>query len=80
MRFQQKVLILAANVLASPLKILFNYAFEFGTFPDSSKTAKIIPSYKQEDETKMGNYRPLFTLSTFSKIVEKLICNKPNHV
>ena len=45
MRFQQKVLILAANVLASPLKILFNYAFEFGTFPDSSETAKIIPIY-----------------------------------
>ena len=35
-----KFVILAADILATPLKTLFNYAFEFGIFPDWFKTAK----------------------------------------
>ena len=71
-----KFVILAADILATPLKILFNYAFEFGIFPDCFKTAKVIPIYKQGDKTEMGNYRPISILSTFLKILEKLIYNR----
>ena len=71
-----KFVILDADILATPLKILFNYSFEFEIFPDCFKTAKVIPIYKQGDKTEMGNYRPTCILSTFSKILEKLIYNR----
>ena len=65
--------ILAAEVLATPQKILFNYLFESGIFPDCLKTAKVIPVYKQGDKTDIGNYRPISILSSFSKTLEKLV-------
>ena len=49
-----KFVILAADILATPLKILFNYAFEFGIFSDCFKAAKVIPIYKQGDKTEMA--------------------------
>ena len=71
-----RFLILAAEVLATPLKILFNYSFKSGIFPDCLKTAKVIPIYKQGDKTDIGNYRPISILSSFSKILEKLVCKR----
>ena len=71
-----KFVILAADIIATLLKILFNYTFEFGIFPDCFKTAEVIPIYKQGDKMEMGNYRPISILSTFSKILEKLIYNR----
>ena len=68
-----RFLILAAEVLATPLKILFNYS---GIFPDCLKTAKVIPIYKQGDKTDIGNYRHISILSSFSKILEKVICKR----
>ena len=61
---------------ATPLKILFNYSFKSGIFSDCPKTAKVIPIYKQGDKTDIGNYRPISILSSFSKILEKLICKR----
>ena len=75
-KISAKFVILAADILATPLKILFNYMFEFGIFPNCFKTAKVIPIYKQGDKMEMGNYRPISILSTFSKILEKLIYNR----
>ena len=75
-----KFVILAADILATPLKILFNYEIEFGIFPDSFKTAKVIPLYKQGDKTEMGNNRPISIFFTFSKILEKLIFNRTSGV
>ncbi len=40
------------------------------------KVAKIIPLYKSGDNTLLGNYRPIALLSTFSKILEKIIANR----
>ena len=71
-----KFVLLAADILATLLKILLNYKFEFGIFPDCYKTAKVIPIYKQDEKTEMGNYRPISILSTFSKILEKLFYNR----
>ena len=71
-----RFLVLAAEVLATPLKNLFNFLFKFGIFPDCVKIAKIIPVYKQGDKTGNGIYRPIFILLSFSKILEKLICRK----
>ena len=71
-----KFVILLADILATPLKILFNYAFELGIFPDCFKNAKVIPIYKQGDRAEMGYYCPISILPTFSKILENLIYDR----
>ena len=42
-------------------------------FPDAFKIAKVIPLYKSNDITITSNYRPISLLSTFSKILEKIV-------
>ena len=60
-------------MLATPLKILFNFLFKSGIFSDCQKVAKVIAAYKQGDKTVIGNYCPNFTLLLFSEISEKPI-------
>ena len=65
-----------AKVLATPLSIVFNYSFRFEIFPDCLKTTKVVPIFKKGDKNKISNYRRISLLSTFSKILEKLICKR----
>ena len=67
-------IVVGAQVLANLLSYLFNSAFQFGMFPLCLKTAKVIPIFKSGDKSDISNYRPISILSTFSKILEKLIC------
>ena len=41
--------------------------------PIQFKIAKVIPIFKAGDRASMDNYRPISLLSTFSKILEKLV-------
>ena len=66
----------AAKVLATPLSILFSYSFRHEIFTDCLKTAKVVPIFKKGDKNEISNYRPISLLSTFSKILEKLICKR----
>ena len=43
------------------------------------KHAKIIPVFKEGDETDLGNYRPISLLSIFNRIFEKLMYNRLKH-
>jgi hypothetical protein len=45
-----------------------NLSIQNGVFPSKLKHAKVIPVYKDDDETDPGNYRPISLLSNFSKI------------
>ena len=58
------------------LSKLVNTCFETGIFPDVLKTAKIIPLHKKDNKLDHINYRPIFLLSVFSKIYEKLIYSR----
>ncbi len=44
-----------------------------GIFLDKLKIAKIIPVFKNEDETLFTNYRPISLLPAISKQIEKVL-------
>ena len=60
-------------VIAPYLNILIDFAFSNGIFPDSCKTAKVIPLLKSGNVNDLNNYRPISILTCFSKIFEKLL-------
>ena len=66
-----KLLNISAAVLATPLNIIINKAFESGHFPKTLKIAKICPIDKNKGEKTPENHRPLSQLSGFSKVLEK---------
>ena len=47
-------------------------SFEYGVFPDNMKVAKVVPLFKAGDRSVFSNYRPIFLLSQFSKILETI--------
>ena len=61
------------DALIEPLTIIVNQIRSTGIFPDRLKIVKIIPLFKNEEITLLANYRPIFLLSTFSKIIERII-------
>ena len=57
----------------NPLFHIFNLSFTTGVVPAQFKMAKVIPIFKAGDKSSMDNYRPISLLSSFSKILEKLV-------
>ena len=55
------------------LKILIDFVFGEGIFPDSCKIARIAPIHKNGAKDETNNYRLISILTCFSKIIEKLI-------
>jgi potassium voltage-gated channel Eag-related subfamily H protein 8 len=60
----------------NPLTHIFNASLSSGTFPDRLKLAKVIPLHKKGEHHDIKNYRLIFILSAFSKILEKLMYNR----
>ena len=63
----------AANVIAPYLALLIDFIFTNGVFPDSLNIAKVVPMYKSGLKSQVQNYRPTALLSSFSKVIEKLL-------
>ena len=63
----------------SPLSVrfiqIYNQWIETGIVPITLKVSQVTPVYKNGDATDPANYRPISTLSSFSKVFEKLIYN-----
>jgi hypothetical protein len=64
------------NYVKSTLTHIFNASLNSGTFPNRLKLAKVIPLHKKREYHDIKNYRPISTLSAFSKILEKLMYNR----
>ena len=63
-------------VLIKPVTLLINQILNTGIFPDKMKIAKVIPIFKNEDQTSFCNYRPISLLPVISKVIEKDIYNQ----
>ena len=65
----------------SPLTYICNKYLSLGIFPDRMKYAVVKPLFKKGDKSKTSNYRPISILSSFSKILEKVMFNQlQNHL
>lgn len=58
------------------LSDIFNLLIQTGVYPDCLKVAKVIPVFKSGDPQNTDNYRPISTLSVFTKILEKLLITR----
>ena len=59
--------------ISEPLSFIFNLCISQGYFPLELKTGCITPTYKKGEHSNIENYRPVCSLSQFSKIFEKVI-------
>ena len=62
--------------VATPLAHIVNNSFLSGIVPDDMKIAKIVPIHKSGNTKILNNYRPISILPAFSKLLEKLVCNR----
>jgi hypothetical protein len=61
------------NLCTSPLTYICNAVLHYSVFPDRLKYAVVKPCFKKGSRLEIANYRPISLLTTFSKIIEKLI-------
>lgn len=64
------------NSIALPLTHTFNLSLLNGEVPTQMKVAKVIPIFKQGDDTLPNNYRPISLLPIMSKLLEKIVANQ----
>ena len=58
---------------------IFNNCIRSGTFPELLEKSEVTPVFKKGDSSEKTDYRPVSTLSHFSKITVKLIYLKLNN-
>ena len=68
-----KLLKQTVKEVATPLAHIVNLSLSHGIFPNDMKLAKIVPIFKN------GNTKPISILPAFSKILEKIVCNRLLH-
>ena len=73
-----RILKLSAPYIVSPLTYICNIILNTGIFPDRLKYAIIKPILKKKvgDDQNISNYRPISLLTSFSKVIEKLMYNR----
>ena len=64
-----------ADVLATPLSVIFNKCLRSGVFPTRWKDATVIPVHKKGPHDQAGNYRSVSLLPIVSKVFEKILCD-----
>ena len=68
-----RILKCSSRIIAKPLTTLFNVSVQNGNFPSRLKHAKIVPVFKDGDETDPCNYRPIskldFTLVNYTLVL-----------
>ena len=65
-----------AKEISEPLTHIFNLSFSSGIIPDNVKIALVTPIFKDNEENRFENYRPISVLTCFSKLLEKLMVKR----
>ena len=61
------------NEIAIPLTHILNLSLLSGKVPQKMKIARVVPIFKKGQKDLVNNYRPISLLTSFSKILEKLV-------
>ena len=72
-KISNRIIKFSAPFILSLLTHICNTIFKTGTFPDRLKYAIVKPVFKKGNRQEISNYRPISLLTSFSKIIEKLI-------
>ena len=67
---------LVSDFIVKSITRTVNLSFSQGVYPNELKIALVSPLYKAKDPMYFSNYRPVSLLSTFSKILAKLMYNR----
>ena len=70
------ILKILKSVISAPLANLFNTSLSTGIVPSKFKVANAIPIHKKGSHTDLCNYRPISLLSTFNKLLEKIVSGR----
>ena len=73
-----KILNQHAQIYSKKLEDIFNESIKIGKFSDILKKTEVTPVYKKDNMNGKQNYRPVSTLSSLSKVFEKLIYSQIN--
>jgi len=68
-----RILKKSAPYIIPPLIFICNKILSTGIFPERLKFAEVKPLLKKGDPTNCSNYRPISILTSFSKVIEKII-------
>jgi len=71
-----KLIKISSPFISSPLTHICNKSLSSGIFPGCVKYAVVKPLFKKGDKSKISNYRPIYTLSSFSKLLENVMGNQ----
>jgi len=71
-----KILKISARFISSPLSYIFNKSMLSGTLSTRLKYAIVKPLLKKGDKENIANYRPISLLTSFSKVFERIICDR----
>jgi len=71
-----KIIKASLPFIISPLTYICNEILKTGIFPDRLKYTIDKPIFKKGNKYEVSNYRPISLLTSFSKIIEKLMFNR----
>ena len=75
-KISNSVLTDSSKEISPILSVIINNCIQQGYFPHELKSGCITPIYKSGDKTSIKNYRPVCSLSSISKIIEKVVYNR----
>jgi hypothetical protein len=74
-----RILKMSAPYILSPLTYIVNKILSMGIFPDRLKFAEVKLLYKDGNTLDFSNYRPISLLTSFSKVIEKILYKRLYH-
>jgi hypothetical protein len=72
-KISNRVIKSSSAYIISPLTHICTAILNIGIFPERLKFAMVKPVFKKGKSREISNYRPILLLTSFSKIIEKLI-------